>query len=178
MPKLIRKKIKARAQFDFENYSSAKEQLWNQVEAKPKRAPGDTDSEDFARKIDALAMHIAGMPMADAARANRMTPADLYAFKSRWLNKDSSLAPLLANMLEACAVGSLIIFNKKKDQMDASEAASAAATLTKSAVQLRTGQNTNYSPPENQALETLDRVARILELSDKKIKDAKVIDMK
>jgi hypothetical protein len=51
--------------------------------------------------------------------------------------------------------------------MDAGEAASAAATLSKAAVNLRTGQNTNYTPPENVALETLDRISRVLELAPK-----------
>lgn len=176
MPKLIRKKLQARPRFDFDAYDTAKNKLWSHIEAKPKRAPGNTDTEEFTRRVDALAMHLAGMSLADAARTNRMTPAELYAFRSRWMNKDSSLASLLANLLEASAVKGLIVYNEKADNMDASEAASAAATLTKAAVALRTGSNTNYAPPENQALETLDRVARILELSDKKIK-GRIIDV-
>jgi hypothetical protein len=171
MPKLIKRVIKGRAKFDFDTYSEAQTQLWDQIAAKPNRVPGNTDTELFAKKIDALCMHLAGMPMADAARTVCITPAALYNFKCQWMQKDSSLASVLANLLESSAVQSLIVFNKKADDMDASEAATAASTLTKAAVQLRTGQNTKYIPPESVALETLDRVARVLELANEREKE-------
>jgi hypothetical protein len=167
MAKIVSRVVKGRAKFDFNTYDKAQSLLWDQIAAAPKKVPGDTDTEAFTRKIDALAMHLAGMPIADAARNMHMTPAALYNFKSRWMQRDSSLAPILANLLESSAVKSLIVFNAKADDMDAGEAASAAATLSKAAVNLRTGQNTNYTPPENVALETLDRISRVLELAPK-----------
>lgn len=179
MPKLIKRVIKGRPTFDFEKFDNAKTVLWDQIAARPKKVPGNTDTEAFTRKVDALSMHLAGMSLSDAARAMCMTPQALMSFKSQWLQRDSTLAPLLANLLEASAVKSLIVFNGKANEMDASEAASAAATLSKAAVNLRTGQNTNYTPPENVALETLDRIGRVLELAndrEKKLK-GKVVDV-
>lgn len=178
MPKLIKRTIRGRPQFNFQEFDKAKTALWNQASAAPKKTPCNPDTEDFAIKIDALAMHLGGMPLPDAARHMRITPAALYNFKSRWLRRDTALASVLANLLESSAVKSLIVFDKKAESMDASEAASAAATLTKAAVQLRTGQNTNYQPPENVALETLDRIGKVLELSHKaKQIKGKVIDV-
>lgn len=178
MPKLIKKVIKGRKQFDYEHYSKASTQLWDHVSENPKKVPANTDTEEFAKKIDALSMHLAGMPLKDAALTVCISPAALYSFKCQWLRKDSSLAAVLANLLEASAVQSLVVFNKKKDSMDASEAMSAAATATKAAVHLRQGANTNYQTPENVALETLDRIGKVLELADKhkQLKNVKVID--
>lgn len=173
MPKLIKRVIKGRKQFDFNAYDKAQTVLWDQVATKPTKVPGNTDTESFTRKIDALSMHLAGMPLADAARTNLITPAKLYNFKSQWLRRDSSLGAVLANLLEASAVKSLIVFNKKADEMDASEAASAASTLTKAAVTLRTGENTNYTPPESVALETLDKIGRVLELANERDRNMK-----
>lgn len=178
MPKLLRRKVKGRAQFDFNAFDKAKNSLWDRISEKPEKVPGDPSTDPFSRRIDALAMHVAGMPIADAARAVFITPAELYNFKSRWLARDSSLGPILANLLEASAVKATVVFNRKADEMNASEAATAAATLSKAAVNLRTGQNTNYTPPENVALETLDRIGRVLEIANqrpelKQIKPAK-----
>lgn len=178
MPKVIKRIIKGRKQFDFNTYDDAKTKIWDQIAAAPRKVPGNTDTEEFARKIDALAMHVAGMPLPDAARANLMTPAVLNNFKNRWLSRDSVMSSLLANLLEAAAMTSVVVFNAKAENMDASEAASAAATLTKAAVTLRTGVNSGYAPPENVALETLDRMAKVLEAADnhKQLKNVKVID--
>lgn len=178
MPKLIKRIIKGRKQFDFNQYDNAKGVLWDHIAAAPRKVPGNTDTEDFARRIDALAMHCAGMPIKDAALTACITPAELYSFKSRWLSRDSSLSSVLANLLESAAIKSVVVFNKKADQMDASEAASAASTLTKAAVTLRTGVSTNYTPPENVALETLDRIGKVLDAAGKvKMVKGKTIDL-
>lgn len=174
MPKILKRVIKGRKQFDFDAYDKAKSVLWDKISAAPRKVPGDTDTELFTRKVDALSMHLGGMDMAEAARSMCLTPAALYNFKSQWMRRDSSLASVLANLLESSAVKSLIVFNRKADEMDASEAATAASTLTKAAVSLRTGENTHYTPPENVALETLDRISRVLELSNEREKQIKI----
>lgn len=164
MAVITSRKIKARPAFQYDQYKRAEKQLWDHIKAAPARVAGNPDSESFSKHIDALCMHLAGMSLSDAARSHCLTPASLMNFKSRWTKKDPTVSTILANLLEGAAIKATTVFIKKADDMDASEAATAASTLTKAAVTLRQGEATNYRPTEDVALATLDRIATILEL--------------
>lgn len=162
MPVLV-KKVITRQTFEPQGYAKAKGALWNLISLDPKKVPGADDSKRFTKQIDALSLHMGGMSIRDAALAHGIQPGTLQGFKDRWLNRDPNFRTLLANLLEGGAIRSMQVFAEKAENMSAPEAASAAATLTKSAVALRVGEATGYQVPENVALATLDRVAGILE---------------
>lgn len=163
MPRLVSKKIRGRPTFDYELYKKAGESLWHVAKESPKLAPGANNEERFAKLVDALALHLSGMELRQAALSHGFTYEVLYKFKNQWTRRDATLAPVLANLLMSGATKAMVVFHKKADDMKAPEAAQAAATLTKSAVVLRQGEATDYKPPEYATHALLDRITRVLE---------------
>lgn len=171
MPILTSKKLRGRKTFDHSVYKDTSAKLWKAAEANPKKTPTNPDSERFAKLVDCLALHLSGIPIREAALSKGFTANDLYKFKSVWSRRDASIAPLLANLLDSGASKALVVFHKKVDDLDASEAANSAATLIKAGVALRQGEATNYQPPESVTLALLDRVTKVLEVAKQEPKE-------
>lgn len=113
-------------------------------------------------KIKALADHLCGMTLKDAALAWRLETHQLDNFKKRFFRTDPTLVQFLEELFFDAAVDSMAIFGKKKDEMSATQAAMTAGIFTDKFVNLKKARTADFKPDEVLPLNKLHLLERIL----------------
>jgi hypothetical protein len=116
----------------------------------------------LSSKIKALADHLCGMTLKDAALAWRIDSEQLKHFKERFFRADPSLVQFLEELFFDAAVDSLGIFKEKKDELSAAQAAMTAGIFTDKFVNLKKARTADFKPDEVLPLNQLHLLEKIL----------------
>lgn len=125
----------------------------------------------------ALADHLAGETIQDAALRYGVTPDKLAHYKKRFLQADSALPQYVEDLFMSAAAECVGMFHDKKHELSAMQTVIAAGIFAERAVQMKKARNTQYQD-DVIPLSSLQKLSEVMDrIKEAKLIQGKVIDL-